>query len=51
MRTKDAFVENDDFEPEKVIEAAIDNRKFLIKMLLNDHEFEDEEENKENDDN
>ena len=39
MRAKDAFVENDDFEPEKAIEAAIDKRKFLTKRLLNDHEF------------
>ena len=50
MHTKDALVKNDDFDPEEAIEAAIAKRKFLIKRLLNDHEFEDEEENKESDD-
>ena len=50
MHTKDAFVKNDEFEPEEAIEVAIDKRKFFIKRLLNDHEFEDEEDNKESDD-
>ena len=31
MQTKEAFVENDDFDPEEAIEAAIDMRKFFIK--------------------
>ena len=31
MQTKDSLVENDDFDPEEAVEAAIDKRKFLIK--------------------
>ena len=34
MQTKNAFVDNDDFDPEKAIEAAVSKRKFLIKRLL-----------------
>jgi hypothetical protein len=34
MHTKDALVENDDFDPEKALEAAVDKRKFLIRRLL-----------------
>ena len=50
LHTKDAFVEIDDFDPEKAIKAAIDKRKFLMKRLLNDHEFANKEENKESND-
>ena len=39
MHTKDALMENDDFDPEEAMEAAIDKRKFLIKRLLKDHGF------------
>ena len=31
MRTKDAFVDNDDFDPEEAMEAAVDKKKILIK--------------------
>ncbi len=34
MQTKDAFVNNDDFDTEGAMEAAVNNRKFLIKRLL-----------------
>ncbi len=34
MQTKDAFVNSDDFDPEGAMEAAVNNRKFLIKRLL-----------------
>ena len=43
MHTKNAFVENDDFDPEEALEAAVDKRKFLIKRLLKDGNFDDEE--------
>jgi hypothetical protein len=33
MHTKDAFVENDDFDPEEALEAAVGKRKFLIRRL------------------
>ena len=42
MQTKEAFVENDDFDPEEAIEAAIDKRKFLIKRLLKKYSFDEE---------
>ncbi len=34
MQTKDAFVDNDDFDPEEAMEAAVNKRKFLIERLL-----------------
>ena len=34
MQTKDALTENDDFDPEEALEAAVHKRKFLIKRLL-----------------
>ena len=42
MQTKEAFVENDDFDPEEAIEAAIDKRKFLIKRILKNYSFDEE---------
>ena len=47
MQTKEAFVENDDFDPEEAIEVAIEKRKFLIKRILKNCSF-DEENNDEN---
>ena len=48
MQTKDAFVGNDDFDPEEAMEAAVDNRKFLIKKLLKDYTFTDDSDDKDN---
>ena len=42
---KNALMKNDDFDPEETMEAAIDERKFLIRRLLKDYSF-----TKENDD-
>ncbi len=42
MQTKDAFVDNDDFDQEEAMEAAVDKRKFLIKILLKDYTFTDD---------
>jgi hypothetical protein len=42
MQTKDAFAENDDFDPEGALEAAVHKRKFLIKRLLKGHNFDEE---------
>ncbi len=42
MQTKDAFVDNDDFDPEEAMEAAVNKRKFLIKRLLKDYNFTEE---------
>ena len=49
MHTKDALEEDDDFDPEEALEAAVDKRKFLIKRLLKDYDF-DEKNNEESDD-
>ena len=40
MHTKDALVENDDFDPEEALEAAVDKRKFLIRRLLKGYDFD-----------
>ena len=53
MHTEDALVENDDFDPEEALEAAVDKRKFLIKRLLKGHNFDeenDDDDDEENDD-
>ena len=42
MHTKDALVENDDFDPEEALEAAVDKRKFLIRRLLKRYDFDEE---------
>ena len=42
MRTKDALVENDDFDPEEALKAAVDKRKFLIRRLLKGYHFDEE---------
>ena len=42
MHTKDALVENDDFDPEEALEAAVDKRKFLIRRLLKGYYFDEE---------
>ena len=42
MQTKDALVENVDLDPEEAMEAAFDKRKFLIKRLLKDYDFVEE---------
>ena len=36
MKTKDAFVDEDDFEPDEALTAAIKKRKFLLERLLED---------------
>ena len=42
MHTKDALVENDDFDPEEALEAAVDKRKFFIRRLLKRYDFDEE---------
>ena len=36
MKTKDAFANDDNFDPEEALEAAVDRRKFLMKRLFGD---------------
>ena len=40
-QTKDAFVDNDDFDSEEAMEAVVDKRKFLIKRLVKDYNFDE----------
>ena len=47
MQTKREFMENDDFDPQEALEAAIDKRKFLIRKHLKEYDIFDEEENDE----
>ena len=37
MQTRQAFMDNEDFNPEEAMAAAVDKRKFLIKRLLKDY--------------
>ena len=43
MQTKDSFMDSDDFDPEEAMDAAVDNRKFLIKRLLKDCSFTEDD--------
>ena len=36
MKTKDAFANDDNFDPEEPLEAAVDKRKILMKRLFAD---------------
>ena len=39
MQTKNTFVNDDDFDPEEAMEAAVNKREFLIKRHLKDYNF------------
>ena len=36
METKDALVNEESFDPDEALSAAVDKRKFLLKQLLED---------------
>ena len=36
IKTKDAFANDDNFDPEEALEAAVDKREFLMKRLFGD---------------
>ena len=46
MQTKDALVNDDDFDPEEAMEAVVNRRKFLIKKRLKDYSFTDDSDDK-----
>ena len=48
MQTKNNFVDNDDFDPEESMEAAVEKRKFLIKRLLKDYSFTQDSDDEDN---
>ena len=47
MQTKDALVNDDDFDPEEAIEVAVNKRKFLIKRRLKDYSFTEDSDDEE----
>ena len=42
MQTKDALVNDDDFDPEEAMETAVNKRKCLIKRNSKDYNFTDD---------
>ena len=47
MQTKDAFVNDDDFDPEEAMEAAVNKRKFLINRRLKGYNFTEDSDDEE----
>ena len=43
MNTRDEFINSDDFDHDEALEAAVDKRKFLVKRLLKDNSFIEDE--------
>ena len=43
MNTRDEFINGDDFDHDEALEAAVDKRKFLLKRLLKDNSFIEDE--------
>ena len=49
MQTKNNFVNNDHFDQEEAMEAAVEKRKFLIKrLLIKDYTFTEDNDDEEN---
>ena len=47
IQTKDAFVNDDDFDPEEAMEAVVNKRKFLINRYLKDYSFTEDSDDEE----
>ena len=48
MKTKDAFVAEDKFDPDKALVAAVKKRKFLLERMLEERQhFPDEDDDDE----
>ena len=48
MKTRDAFVAQDDFDPDEALAAAVKKRKFLLERMLEDRQhFPDEDDDNE----
>ena len=47
IQTKDAFVNDDDFDPEEAMEAEANKRKFLINRCLKDYSFTEDSDDEE----
>ena len=48
MKTRDAFVADDEFNPDEALATAVKKRKFLLERMLEDRQhFPDEDDNDE----
>ena len=47
MQAKNALVNDHDFDPEEAMEAAVNERKFLIKRRLRDYSFTEDSDDEE----
>ena len=47
MQKRDALLNDDDFDPEKAMEEAVNKRKFLINRHLKDYNFTEDSDDKE----
>ena len=43
MKTRDALVADDEFDPDEALVAAVKKRKFLLERMLEDEDDEDED--------
>ena len=50
MKNRDAFVENDSFDPDEALTAAIKMRKFLLECVLEDRQHFPDNANDDNED-
>ena len=49
MKTRDAFVDGDDFDNDEALVAAVKKRKFLLELILEDRQHFPDEENDDED--
>ena len=47
MQTRDALVNDDDFDPEEAMKVAVNKRKFLINRHLKDYNFTEDSDDEE----
>ena len=51
MKTRDAFVDEDEFDSEEALIAAVKKRKFLLECMLEDRQHFPDEDDDDDDDN
>ena len=51
MKTRDAFVADDEFDPEEALVAAVKKRKFLLERMLEDKQHFPDEDDHDDEDN
>ena len=50
MKTRDAFVADDEFDPDEALAAAVKKRKFLLERMLEDRQHFPDEDDDDGDD-